>query len=452
MRRFNRALLVLCATLLVGLQSGLARAAPEVGWWWNPNESGRGFFIEMKGNQLFMAGYFYADDGRGTWAISGGAVTDLNNYTGRLATISGGQTLVGSYIFPTNYQDLGVIDLHFTDDTHGTLTWPGGSIQIERQIFGGGSASFQPSGWWWNPNESGRGFSIEVQGSTLDVVAFMYDGNGNPVWYISSGPMSSTTHYSGRLDQIGGGQTMSGSYKMPTTDVAVGSITIDFASLQSGTITLSDVVPAGASTLKSEVVIPIEPQLSDPPLTDVAPEWSGVYDGTLVYDPPGADALTITATGDVKWIDVTSVPDNAIVFPPTATPARAYVVSEGNAMLHVTGIATFPGAGQGLVCSISGDATVELATVFDNSYLQFEADGVMTGQIATGAPFSFPVTATCSTPSGAINFNSQYLVQITYPVSGRHRYNHSEGTDPLHTIAQNVMAGATWSFSGIPAP
>ena len=37
----------------------------------------------MKGTQLFVAGYFYADDGRATWAVSGGTITDLNNYSAR---------------------------------------------------------------------------------------------------------------------------------------------------------------------------------------------------------------------------------------------------------------------------------------------------------------------------------------------------------------------------------
>ena len=43
------------------LQSGVAFAAPETGWWWNASEKGRGFFIEMKGyvtvrGRLFLRG------------------------------------------------------------------------------------------------------------------------------------------------------------------------------------------------------------------------------------------------------------------------------------------------------------------------------------------------------------------------------------------------------------
>jgi hypothetical protein len=444
MTRSRKWLIAVLAAGFACLQSGLAFAVPEVGWWWNASESGRGFFIEMKGTQLFVAGYFYADDGRATWAVSGGAVTDLNNYSGRLLTVNGGQTLLGPYKAPAGSADIGALTLHFTDATHGTLTWPGGTIQIVRQPFGSGDASFQPSGWWWSAAESGRGFSIEVQGTTMDVVGFMYDGNGNPVWYISSGPMSSPTHYVGHLDQIGGGQTMSGPYKAPTTVTPVGFIGIDFASLASGTITLSD------AALKALVTIPITPQLENPPLTSLAANWGGTYSGTLINDPPGADTLTVTATGDVTWIDAAKVPNSSVAFPATATPNRSYLISGGTATINVTGTATLPVLGQSAVCTLVGSVPVSLLTTFGNSYLLFEANGTVTGQIATKTPILFPVTATCITPLGGAVISSTYPVDVNVPIHGRHRYNHSEGTDPIHTIAPNVSAGATWSFTGVP--
>ena len=52
-------------------------AEPQNGWWWNPNESGRGFFIEMTGGLMFLAGYFYESDGRATWLSSGGPGRDV---------------------------------------------------------------------------------------------------------------------------------------------------------------------------------------------------------------------------------------------------------------------------------------------------------------------------------------------------------------------------------------
>src|SRR4051812_24040700 len=61
------------ARLLAGLaliSSTLLQAAPQNGWWWNPAESGRGFFLEVQGPRMFMAGYFYAEDGSPPWVVS----------------------------------------------------------------------------------------------------------------------------------------------------------------------------------------------------------------------------------------------------------------------------------------------------------------------------------------------------------------------------------------------
>jgi hypothetical protein len=436
-------LCALCALVSIGF-SWNALAAPESGWWWNSAESGRGWFIEIKGKTLFMAGYFYAEDGRGTWAVSGGPITDLNNYTGRLLTACCGQTLVGPYMPWSNATDIGEVKLSFTDPTHGTLTWPGGVVQIERQIFGGGIAPFQPTGWWWNANQSGRGFSIEVQGNLLDVVGFMYDGAGNPVWYLSAGPMSSPTHYTGNLLQFSGGQTMSGPYKVPTA-TPIGSITIDFTSLTTGTMTLSDAA-ATALGLKSSVTIDITPQLDPPPLADLPGKWGGTFTGHAVYDPPGTDTLTADVDGNVTWIEAAT--NN---YPPTATPNRAYVISGGTATLTYSGNGTFTVLGQPLNCTVSGTTQVALAQSFANSYLQFEADGTVTGQIAS-SNLVLPVTGTCQTPFGSVALNNQIAANIAYPVHGRHKYNYSSDTQPFAPVAgyPNLSASATWYFTGLP--
>ena len=74
--------------------------------------------------------------------------------------------------------------------------------------------------------------------------------------------------------------------------------------------------------------------------------------------------------------------------------------------------------------------------------------------IATSDQIQLAVTATCVTGFGTITIpaNVPTQVALAYPIHGRHRYNHSEGTDPLHLVAPNISAGATWSFTGLPTP
>jgi len=55
------------------------------------------------------------------------------------------------------------VTLLFSDAIHGTLIWPGGTVPIQRfNILPNGlnlteQANQPENGWWWNPNESGRG-------------------------------------------------------------------------------------------------------------------------------------------------------------------------------------------------------------------------------------------------------------------------------------------------------
>ena len=116
----------------------------------------------------FIGAYLYDNDGHASWLVAGGPNNDPYNYTGDLYNKTGGQTLFGSYVAPGDAVVAGQLSIHFTDDTHATITWPGGSVQVERQIYGTGTPDFQPfSGWWWNPDESGSSFSVELQGTNL---------------------------------------------------------------------------------------------------------------------------------------------------------------------------------------------------------------------------------------------------------------------------------------------
>jgi serine protease len=237
----------LCGAGIVNAAAAVAQArdqaspGPQTGWWWNEAESGRGFTIEVRGNTMFMAGYLYADDGRATWLVSAGAMTNPNLYSGQLLSFGEGQTLSGP--FKSNKLtngNVGNITLQFIDATHGTLTWPGGTIPIERFIFKSGTPAFQPeTGWWWNEAESGRGFAVEIQGNTLFMGGYMYDDSGNPIWYVTTGTMASPTLYQGVWLQFADGQTLTGPYKVNRLiNNNVGSITLQFSSTTTATLTL----------------------------------------------------------------------------------------------------------------------------------------------------------------------------------------------------------------------
>ncbi|MFO1304723.1 MAG: hypothetical protein U1F54_13405 [Burkholderiales bacterium] len=257
-----------CGIATIGfllMLAGPARAAPEVGWWWNPSESGRGFFVESLNGIIYIAGYFYESDGRATWLVAGGPNSDSYSYQGRLLAFGNGQTLAGDYRPPSAPADAGPVSITFSDDTHGTIVWPGGTIPIVRHRFGGdeGESTAEP-GWWWNDAESGRGYSIEVQGDKLFMVAFMYDAAGHPVWYFSAGAMSTPTTYAGSWLQFSGGQTQGGPYRPPGDPVVVGQVGIEFTGADQATLSLVDASAASDTAAKKGKIIAIKRQFPKP--------------------------------------------------------------------------------------------------------------------------------------------------------------------------------------------
>lgn len=208
------------------------------GWWWNRNESGRGFFIERRGNNVFMAGYYYEPDGRNTWFVAFGPVTG-NNYQANMLGVRNGQTLTGAYRAPGAPVSLGTVQIEFTSATTATMRWPGGTTPLERFSFGAGGAGVPENGWWWNPAEDGRGYSIEIQGNTMFMVGYMYDDIGNPVWYISSGSLANVATYPGVWQLVANGQALNAPYRAPIViNPNVGNLTVSFTSTRTANLTL----------------------------------------------------------------------------------------------------------------------------------------------------------------------------------------------------------------------
>jgi hypothetical protein len=228
-----------------------APQAPQTGWWWNPLEGGRGFSIEVQGNNLFFAAFHYDATGRATWNVSPGP-TSLGGsfFTSDLYNVTDGQTLGGAYRAP-NSAKAGAITLAFSDASHGTMTWPGGSVPIERQnlipagLAAPPQASVPETGWWWNPQESGRGFFIEWQKGYADIAGYMYDDQGRPTWYIAVYETPNARAFAGNWWTFANGQSMGGVYRAATrTSDSFAPLTITFSGPDTAVMTL----PNGRTT------------------------------------------------------------------------------------------------------------------------------------------------------------------------------------------------------------
>jgi hypothetical protein len=101
-----------------------------------------------------------------------------------------------------------------------------------------GTVGGPTQGLWYNPNESGRGYVIDVEGDTMVVTTYVYQDSGEPIWYLSSGTYDhSTGIFQSTYDSYSNGQCFGCAYQAPELHSgAAGPITIAFHTNQTATL------------------------------------------------------------------------------------------------------------------------------------------------------------------------------------------------------------------------
>ncbi|WP_374665751.1 hypothetical protein [Ramlibacter sp.] len=224
--------------------------APESGMWWNPAEPGRGFFIDYRNDQVLLGAYMFEPSEWATWYS--GQLTRVgpifNEFGGELQRHQGGQSLAGAWRPPTASAATRWFGARFGTPTRGMLEGRAAdgapiAIGIERFSVTGGpiqpsAARFQ-NGMWWSEAESGRGYVVDVQGSTVLFGAFMYNEAGQPVWYVASAPLTSPDSFVVALQQMRSGQTLGGGWREAIAlPDRIGSIRFEASSATAATLTL----------------------------------------------------------------------------------------------------------------------------------------------------------------------------------------------------------------------
>ena len=103
------------------------------------------------------------------------------------------------------------------------------------------AAAFQPhSGLWYNPNEPGSGYVIDIQNGTLQFGVYAYVPGGASEWYLAAGVLTNTGHtLSAILDKYRNGQCISCLYARGRVLIGnYGPITITFTSEMSANLSL----------------------------------------------------------------------------------------------------------------------------------------------------------------------------------------------------------------------
>ena len=177
--------------LLLSIASSLVMATPatvggpSTGLWWNPNESGRGFDIDIQGDLMIVTTYIYKQTGEPLWYTSSGLYNAQTGYfQSSYDSFSGGQCFGCPHTAPMVHSAAGgALTIHFHNNNSATLSWPGGSTEIQKYNYGFADATSVLYGEW----------------------AFSYNINGlvGGDWIIFDAPYSAsdgTVYASGHTD------------------------------------------------------------------------------------------------------------------------------------------------------------------------------------------------------------------------------------------------------------
>lgn len=136
MNGLNRCRMMIAALLLLFAQGSAWALAPEDGVWWNPSQSGRGWFIVSQNHIMVVASYTYASNGDPVWYLSVGEYsTSTKRFSATLDLSRNGQCIGCPYRSPSAGGSAGPLSIQFESDAKATLTQNGEVVPIEKFYF-----------------------------------------------------------------------------------------------------------------------------------------------------------------------------------------------------------------------------------------------------------------------------------------------------------------------------
>lgn len=192
-------------------------AAPftGTGTWWNPSEPGTGFFFEAQGGVGVVTFFVFDAAGRPTWVSAAGAFTSAGGgyrFEGTLQRFSGGQAAASTFPALPVAQAQGAVAISFTGNS-AQVTLPRRSFAAQKfSTAAAPPAGVRPeTGIYWNPDQNGRGYTVETIGDLVAVTMFHYDERGEPTWHLTTANLRHGG-FTGPFNLFTGGQTLEGPY------------------------------------------------------------------------------------------------------------------------------------------------------------------------------------------------------------------------------------------------
>lgn len=90
-------------------------------------------------------------------------------------------------------------------------------------------AQLPVSGLYWNADEPGRGYTFDFQNGTGALTGYLYDNDGNALWFLAAGSMTTNnTVLEATADVYADGQCLGCPYTAPSVIGSLGELTLEF--------------------------------------------------------------------------------------------------------------------------------------------------------------------------------------------------------------------------------
>lgn len=264
-RLINLAKISFVSFFVIWSSSVAAQIVPETGWWYNSNESGRGYSIEYsaKSDAIFMALYAYeiASPNDPTWYTAYLKRTSGNVFKGELTTWVNGPALFNTQeIGNPKSSSYGTISLEVSDKRTAIIDIQGYGAnakmfeKIVRFEFVKNGLDSPPSGnqpqngWWWDPAQNGKGYFIETQGGNSFIAGYTYlqtnATESKPFWYAVTSVFDPSVNklLSTQFLVYKGGQSIGQPYYQPVTTTVLSAFNLSLGqnSNSAGLLTIVD--------------------------------------------------------------------------------------------------------------------------------------------------------------------------------------------------------------------
>lgn len=230
-------------TLTAAYNSAHAQTTPASGWWYNPTSPGTFYAMESENDVVRLAILGFSSQGAPQRSWVRCVQTTPGTYVGTLEQYTGGQALNQPPAPPAGIVDGPAVQIVFSGAATATLAIGTQTIPIQRYQFSNQWASpmlnAPRTGWWDLTTQSGRGYFVEVQGSTLLIGGLIYSSNGQPTWVTSTGPIDVSGNFSGSVTLCSLPASQQSSSCATTSDI----IRLTFSAPWRASLTLSNEAP-----------------------------------------------------------------------------------------------------------------------------------------------------------------------------------------------------------------